>query len=462
MKKHHGIRHALAGLLAVMTVSGCLPLTVVSADPGLPGGSVILTRGGGTASESGTVYYASDLLSSTGVTEQFGEGDRLEGISPECASPFETRLVTVFINGTLACEKADYFILPSDAYLQDIEERMIDGFNTYEYVIKLTTGTEKELQICQFYSIGDTIVYQTTGLSILDDLQPGQALAPSQVGQHTEHVLITDIQYDPEKKQYCFMSGDDAIIRISSDELETAPDGFYVTSGVGDQYNWFTFGLEPRFTYMIDMVAKGIARVLHPHDRICFDESGTSYTLLDSVEIQYRKEGSVYPLTTLYHNENADASLHVFEAQNDYVIVDFSLSTENLPGGTGTITLEQLTPEADAKQCITLQRHDNKAVISGSKKKVYVGFTANIPDDYTLQDYGLIYYNSGTVITTPYLTLENVGICGIQKAKYWSANITDNGYGVTAVGFVTVKDANGYVTTLYTGELGAKYSDLVS
>ena len=57
--------------------------------------------------------------------------------------------------------------------------------------------------------------------------------------------------------------------------------------------------------------------------------------------------------------------------------------------------------------------------------------------------------------------MENVNVCGISKAKYWGANITDNGYGVVCVGFVTVKDANGYVTTLYTDELGAKYSDLV-
>ena len=98
---------------------------------------------------------------------------------------------------------------------------------------------------------------------------------------------------------------------------------------------------------------------------------------------------------------------------------------------------------------------------SGGKNKVFVGFSASLPNGYTVEDYGLIYYNSGNVIHTEHLTLENVGICGIQKAKYWSANITDNGYGVTAVGFVKVKDANGYVTTLYTGELGAKYADLI-
>ena len=115
----------------------------------------------------------------------------------------------------------------------------------------------------------------------------------------------------------------------------------------------------------------------------------------------------------------------------------------------------------DAAKNVTLTRLANKAVTSGSKQKVFVGFSANVPGGYTVVDYGLIYYNSGTVITTPYLTLENVGICGIQKAKYWSANITDNGYGVTCVGFIKVKDKNGYATTLYTGELGAKYADLV-
>ena len=107
---------------------------------------------------------------------------------------------------------------------------------------------------------------------------------------------------------------------------------------------------------------------------------------------------------------------------------------------------------------VTLTRLDNKAVVSGGKKKIFLGFDADVPGGYTVEDYGLIYYNSGTVITTPYLTLENVGICGIQKAKFWSANITDNGYGVAAVGFVTVKDSHGYVTTLYTEELGSSFA----
>ena len=118
------------------------------------------------------------------------------------------------------------------------------------------------------------------------------------------------------------------------------------------------------------------------------------------------------------------------------------------------------TAMTDAANSVSLTRLANKAVSSGGKNKVYLGFSANARNGYTIEDYGLIYYNSGTVITTPYLTLENVGICGIQKAKYWSANITDNGYGVTAVGFVKVKDSNGYVTTLYTGELGAKFANL--
>ena len=116
--------------------------------------------------------------------------------------------------------------------------------------------------------------------------------------------------------------------------------------------------------------------------------------------------------------------------------------------------------EAAAANAVTLTRQANKAVSSNGKNKVYCGFTANTAADYTFEDYGLIYYNSGNVIHTEHLTLNNVGVCGIQKAKYWGANITDNGYGVVCVGFVKVKDANGYVTTLYTEELGAKFADL--
>ncbi|MBR5371659.1 MAG: hypothetical protein IK130_05525 [Oscillospiraceae bacterium] len=121
------------------------------------------------------------------------------------------------------------------------------------------------------------------------------------------------------------------------------------------------------------------------------------------------------------------------------------------------ILMYQDVDDESAANTVTLNRQENKAVISGGKNKVYVGFTANIPRGYSVEDYGLIYYNSGTVITTPYLTLENVGICGIKKAKYWSANITDIGYGVACVGFVKIKDETGYVTTLYTEELGSSF-----
>ena len=140
---------------------------------------------------------------------------------------------------------------------------------------------------------------------------------------------------------------------------------------------------------------------------------------------------------------------------NGYVT---TLYTEELGGSFAALSAEA---EANAANAVTLTRHANKAVTANGKNKVYCGFTANVPAGYSVEDYGLIYYNSGNVIHTEHLTLENVGVCGIQKAKYWGANITDKGYGVVCVGFVKVKDANGYVTTLYTEELGAKYSDLV-
>ena len=139
---------------------------------------------------------------------------------------------------------------------------------------------------------------------------------------------------------------------------------------------------------------------------------------------------------------------------NGYVT---TLYTEELGGSFAALSAEA---EANAANAVTLTRHANKAVTANGKNKVYCGFTANVPAGYSVEDYGLIYYNSGNVIHTEHLTLNNVGVCGIQKAKYWGANITDHGFGVVCVGFVKVKDANGYVTTLYSGELGAKFADL--
>ncbi|MBR5371660.1 MAG: leucine-rich repeat domain-containing protein [Oscillospiraceae bacterium] len=130
------------------------------------------------------------------------------------------------------------------------------------------------------------------------------------------------------------------------------------------------------------------------------------------------------------------------------------LYTEELGGSFSAIS------EAAAADAVTFTRQENKAVISGGKKKVFAGFSASVSEGYTVEDYGLIYYNSGTVITAPYLTLDNVGICGIKKAKYWSANITDIGCGVSCVGFVRVKDWNGYEAALYTEELGGSFASV--
>ena len=140
--------------------------------------------------------------------------------------------------------------------------------------------------------------------------------------------------------------------------------------------------------------------------------------------------------------------------KNGYIT---TLYTEELGGNFAALSA---VAEANAANAVTLTRHANKAVTANGKNKVYCGFTANLAAGYTVENYGLLYYNSGNVIHTEHLVLENDGVCGIQNAKYWSANITDKGYGVVCVGFVKVKDANGYVTTLYTGELGAKFSEL--
>ncbi|MBP0989061.1 MAG: leucine-rich repeat domain-containing protein, partial [Oscillospiraceae bacterium] len=139
------------------------------------------------------------------------------------------------------------------------------------------------------------------------------------------------------------------------------------------------------------------------------------------------------------------------KAPNGYVT---TLYTEELGNSFAAVS------KAAAANAVTLTRRENKAVVSGGKNKVFVGFDANIAEGYSVEDYGLLYYNSGNVIHTEHLILKNEGVCGIRNAKYWSANITDNGYGVVCVGFVKVKDANGYVTTLYTGELGAKFAEL--
>ena len=109
---------------------------------------------------------------------------------------------------------------------------------------------------------------------------------------------------------------------------------------------------------------------------------------------------------------------------------------------------------------VTFTREENQFISSGGKDKIYVGFSANLSEGYTVEDYGLIYCNTSVDIYADQLTLENVG-GDIKFANYWRANITNNGFGVTAVGFVKVKDAKGFVTTHYTEDLGAQVIILV-
>ena len=106
--------------------------------------------------------------------------------------------------------------------------------------------------------------------------------------------------------------------------------------------------------------------------------------------------------------------------------------------------------EAAAAENVSLETEDVYGLSSQGKEKVYVGFSANLKSGYTVEDYGLIYCQNGTAATAAQLTLEAVDNTNVKKAKYYRANITDHGYGVAAVGFVKVKDENGYVTTLYT------------
>ena len=113
-------------------------------------------------------------------------------------------------------------------------------------------------------------------------------------------------------------------------------------------------------------------------------------------------------------------------------------------------TFNELSEEA-AYENVYFNYENVHGLISQGREKVFVGFSAVTNKGYTVEDYGLIYCQNGTAATAEQLTLEAVDNTNVKKAKYYSANITDLGFGVAAVGFVKVKDANGYVTTLYTG-----------
>ena len=105
----------------------------------------------------------------------------------------------------------------------------------------------------------------------------------------------------------------------------------------------------------------------------------------------------------------------------------------------------------------TLTPRDPKAILKSGKTRVNVGFSAEPGEGFEIEEFGLLYGNTGTKDVSEF-TIENVNgesICKLENN--YGANVLDKGNGVVAVGYVKV---NGVY--IYTDNLGASYADLIA
>ena len=110
---------------------------------------------------------------------------------------------------------------------------------------------------------------------------------------------------------------------------------------------------------------------------------------------------------------------------------------------------------------VTLKTEEPTAVVSGGKNRVRVAFSAEVPEGVKIEEYGIVYSNSGTVSDVSELTIENADGTNIKKGTgAYAAKIADNGSGVIAVGYVIVEDGKGNTVTVYTGNIGGSFEAL--
>jgi len=104
-----------------------------------------------------------------------------------------------------------------------------------------------------------------------------------------------------------------------------------------------------------------------------------------------------------------------------------------------------------------------EGVTNAGNEYVKVMYEGNIyKKGYSLVEYGLIYNNTGEA-TVEELTLDNVDNKKIVQIKDKNAsNIRDTGKGVTAVGYMIVKNEANLQAVIYTNDLGGKFAQLAN
>lgn len=100
------------------------------------------------------------------------------------------------------------------------------------------------------------------------------------------------------------------------------------------------------------------------------------------------------------------------------------------------------------------------ASLKNGEKSVGIKFKYEASDSWKVVGSGTIYCNDGAITSIDELKTYTSGSKHVKVRANTNFRIVDNGYGVLAVGFIKIKDTNGYTTTIFTDDLGGSYDAL--
>ena len=112
---------------------------------------------------------------------------------------------------------------------------------------------------------------------------------------------------------------------------------------------------------------------------------------------------------------------------------------------------------------VDINVNDTVVRINDKNKQLYVGVSYSIKpaSNLTVESYGILYCNDGTITDPADLTLDSENASIQKKDDKTGTNLLDTGKGVVAVGYNVVKNDAGQEAIIYTDNIGGKYSELV-
>ena len=187
-------------------------------------------------------------------------------------------------------------------------------------------------------------------------------------------------------------------------------------------------------------------------------EAETSYITVDGGKFY------VEPNLTGY-----DENGNVVDSDNLEVVSGY---TETNKAGTYKLTVSdgetniknvvwnvELLDTAEFEAAIKFTENASSTVINPTTKGLYVktGYSASLVDEsFTVEEYGMIFSNNGSVNDVSQLTLDAVDESNIkQRPGKTGLSIRDYGYGVMAVGYVKVSNDKG-TDVIYSNNIGGR------